>query len=304
MSFSKNVKEEILKHISNPRHCRIAEMAAMMNICGNVGDDGTLIFKTEYEGVAEKFQQLLKKVFQNDEFCDIKSIVGEKKPVYFICINNPSVAATVKKTLKLNENLTVDYAVVQSACCKRAFIRGSYIVTGSMSNPEKTYHLEFVMPDEDRAQQLVTIINSFSIDAKIVLRKKNYVVYIKEGSQISDLLNIMEAHVAMMEFENVRILKEMRNSINRQVNCEAANISKTVAAAAKQIDDIMLIRDTVGLSSLSEGLAEIAELRISYPEASLKELGNMLSVPLGRSGVNHRLKKLCSIAEGLGHKEG
>jgi DNA-binding protein WhiA len=143
------------------------------------------------------------------------------------------------------------------------------------------------------------MIQTFSIDAKIIMRKKNYVVYIKEGSQIVDLLNVMEAHVALMDLENVRILKEMRNSINRQVNCEAANISKTVTAAAKQIDDIIFIRDTVGLGDLADGLEDIARVRIEFPEASLKELGAMLMPPIGKSGVNHRLRKLSLIADQL-----
>ena len=195
--------------------------------------------------------------------------------------------------------LVMDSLVVQNTCCKRAFVRGLFLAAGSMSDPEKTYHFEIVFPDLERASQLQEIINSFLIEAKIVLRKKYYVVYVKEGSQIVDLLNIMEAHTGLMDFENVRILKEMRNSINRQVNCEAANINKTVTAAAKQIDDILFIRDTMGFDNLTEGLEEIAELRISYPESSLKELGAMLNPPIGKSGVNHRLKKLCCIADGL-----
>jgi DNA-binding protein WhiA len=129
-------------------------------------------------------------------------------------------------------------------------------------------------------------------------------VYIKEGSQIVDLLNVMEAHVALMDLENVRILKEMRNSINRQVNCEAANISKTVVAASNQMDDIIYIRDKVGLGDLADGLEDIARMRIEYPEASLKELGAMLLPPIGKSGVNHRLRKLSMIADQLReHKE-
>ena len=115
-------------------------------------------------------------------------------------------------------------------------------------------------------------------------------VYIKEGSQIVDLLNVMEAHVALMKLENVRILKEMRNQVNRQVNCEAANINKTVTAASKQIDDIIYIRDNVGFGNLAEGLREIAKLRLDNPDASLKELGTMLLPPIGKSGVNHRLR--------------
>ena len=146
------------------------------------------------------------------------------------------------------------------------------------------------------------IINSFEIDAKIVQRKKNYVVYVKEGAQIVDMLNIMEAHVALMNLENVRILKEMRNSVNRQVNCETANINKTVNAAVKQIEDINYIRDTVGLESLPENLQAIAEVRLKYPEAALKELGTFLEPAVGKSGVNHRLRKLCEIAEEMREK--
>jgi len=166
-----------------------------------------------------------------------------------------------------------------------------------MSNPKKAYHLEFVTEDLNKAGNLKEIICDFSIDAKIIRRKKNYVVYIKEGSHIVDLLNVMEAHVALMELENVRILKEMRNQVNRQVNCEAANITKTVTAASKQINDIIFIRDQVGFGNLPDNLKEIAQLRIKHPEASLKELGTMLLPPIGKSGVNHRLRKLSMIAE-------
>ncbi|MDF2609629.1 MAG: hypothetical protein K0R92_1103 [Lachnospiraceae bacterium] len=189
--------------------------------------------------------------------------------------------------------------MLQNVCCKRAFIRGAFLATGSISDPKKTYHFEIVAPDEPKAIQLQEIINSFEIDAKIVTRKKYYVVYIKEGSQIVDLLNVMEAHVALMNLENVRILKEMRNSINRQVNCEAANINKTVMAASKQIEDILYIKEQTGLSELSEGMEVIANLRIEYPEASLKELGALLDPPIGKSGVNHRLRKLSIIADNL-----
>ena len=145
-------------------------------------------------------------------------------------------------------------------------------------------------------------MNSFGLDAKIVKRKKNYVIYLKEGSQIVDVLNIMEAHVALMELENVRILKEMRNSVNRKVNCETANINKTVSAAVKQVKDIEYIRDTIGLDKLPEGLKDVALTRLAYPEATLKELGNLLETPVGKSGVNHRLRKLSEVADKLREK--
>ena len=189
--------------------------------------------------------------------------------------------------------------IIQHSCCKRAFIRGAFLAAGSISNPEKSYHIEIVCAAEKKAEQLRTIINSFGLDAKVIVRKKSYVVYLKEGSQIVDLLNVMEAPVALMEMENIRILKEMRNTVNRKVNCETANINKTVSAAVKQAEDIRYIRDTIGFGELPEGLLEIAELRLEYPNATLKELGDLLSTPLGKSGVNHRLRKLSEIAEQL-----
>ena len=168
-----------------------------------------------------------------------------------------------------------------------------------MSDPEKSYHFEIVCQEQEHANQLQEIINSFEMDAKIVRRKKSYVVYLKEGAQIVDILNIMEAHVALMNLENVRILKEMRNFVNRQVNCETANINKTVSAAVKQVEDINYIKSIKGLDSLPDSLKEIALLRLQYPQAALKELGTLLNPPVGKSGVNHRLRKLCQIAEDL-----
>ena len=142
-----------------------------------------------------------------------------------------------------------------------------------MSDPEKAYHFEIVCDSEQKAVQLQEMINSFGMDAKTVQRKKNYVVYLKEGEQISDMLNIMEAPISMMKFENIRILKEMRNSVNRQVNCETANIHKTVSAAVRQLEDIRYLQKTVGLEHLPVQLREIAYVRLEYPDATLKELG-------------------------------
>src|SRR5699024_8627020 len=141
-------------------------------------------------------------------------------------------------------------------CCRRAFIRGAFLAAGSISNPEKSYHFEITCATEEKARQLQAIIGTFGLDARIVVRKKYHVVYMKEGSQIVDILNVMEAPVSLMELENVRILKEMRGQVNRQVNCETANINKTVSAAVKQLKDIEYIRDTIGLSKLPEGLEE------------------------------------------------
>ena len=148
------------------------------------------------------------------------------------------------------------------------------------------------------------IMGIFGLQAKIVGRKKNCIVYLKEGASIVDFLNVIGAHVALMEFENVRILKEMRNSINRQVNCETANIKKTVSAASRQTADIQYIHDTIGIGNLSENLSQIAKLRLENPEVTLKELGEMLEPPIGKSGVNHRLRKLSEIANELRRQDG
>lgn len=200
---------------------------------------------------------------------------------------------------KGEELLAVKHAMVQAVCCKRAYIRGAFLAAGSMSDPNKSYHFEIVCSQEEQAEYLRNIIHSFGLDAKIVIRKANYIVYLKEGAQIVDVLNVMEAPGALMELENVRIMKEMRNSVNRQVNCETANIKKIVSAAVRQREDIEYIRDTVGFDKLPEGLRTIALARLLYPDAPLKELGAALEPALGKSGVNHRLRKLSEIADRL-----
>ena len=194
------------------------------------------------------------------------------------------------------ELLAVKNALVQAVCCKRAYIRGAFIAAGSMSDPSKSYHFEIVCGELAQAEYVRDMINSFDLDAKIVTRKKTFVVYLKEGSQIVDVLNIMEAHIALMELENVRILKEMRNSVNRKVNCETANINKTVSAAVRQMEDIVYVRDTVGLDYLPEGLRDVALTRLENPDATLKELGSLMADPVG---VNHRLRKISEIADKL-----
>lgn len=181
----------------------------------------------------------------------------------------------------------------------KGLIRDAFLRSGSISDPEKFYHLEIVFASYEEAIEIKQMLEGFGLDGKIVERKGHYVVYLKEGAQIADMLRIMEAPLALMEFENIRIVKEMRNSINRQVNCEAANLGKTISAAVKQVEDIKYICGKVGLDNIPESLAETAKKRLEYPEATLKELGELMEPPLGKSGVNHRLKKLSELAEDL-----
>ena len=295
MSFSSEVKEELSRHLGKSRHCQIAELAALIAFDGKVqvSESGCDLFlDSENELLNTKYDLLLKKLFDFSEEKREKS-GREQKKIY----------ETVKMWDEDHQipmiTETVNGLLLLQGCCKRAYIRGAFLAGGSISDPNKSYHFEIVCPDEGTGQQLQTIIRSFHIDAKIVLRKKSYVFYVKEGAQIVDMLAIMEANVALMDLENIRILKEMRNSVNRKVNCETANINKTVNAAVKQIEDIRLLEEKVGLESLSEGLEEIARLRLQYPEATLKELGLMLNPQVGKSGVNHRLRKLSLLADDL-----
>lgn len=309
MSFSGEVKEELTKHISASRHCQIAELAAMIHFCGKWHEsDGkkALEFHTENQSVIRKYFTLLKKTFNID--IGVSPEIWEKQGrshTYSFVLDEEEQVYKILQAVKLlnaeggvlSLEQPVNTMLIKNSCCQRAFLRGTFLSVGSMSDPEKSYHLELVCTNEVQAIQLRDLIQGFQVEAKIVLRKKYYVVYLKEGGGIADLLNIMEAHVSLMEFENFRILKEMRNSINRRVNCEAANITKTVNASSKQIEDITLVRDYYGFNNLQDSLREMAEVRLEYPDATLKELGQYLNPPVGKSGVNHRLRKLSELAD-------
>ncbi len=325
MSFSQIVKQELGEHVPAARHCRISEISAILAFSGELiwAGGGAIYIKirTENRFVANKYFTLLKKTFTINTNVAVRwSRRGQKSRLYTVLIRDQGQVCMVLEAIKHplaprlgnlsrdsffgwrkteEENFLTDGLVIQNPCCKRAFVRGAFLAAGSISDPEKSYHLEIVCRTERRGLQMQSILQTFGLEAKIVARKKHSVVYVKEGNQIVDLLNIMEAHVSLMELENIRIRKEIANAVNRKVNCETANISKTVEASVQQQEDILLIQQTVGLETLSEELQELAQLRLDNPGVPLKELGTMLSPPLGKSGVNHRLRKLKEIAESL-----
>lgn len=312
MSFSAVVKDELSRQLSPARHCRIAEIAAILSMCGRVifdeNDKISIKIHSESISVARKYFTLLKKSFNINSDVSVRcNYYLKKRRTYVVSVTEDTVARKILYATRLmtpdgevSEDYSVtDHVLIQNPCCMRAYLRGSFLAGGSVSDPQKTYHFEISCSSNEKALQLSQLMAQFNIEGKIILRQRHYVVYIKEGAQIVDMLNVMEAHNSLMDMENVRILKEMRNSVNRRVNCETANINKTVSAAVKQVEDITLIRDTIGFSELSDGLKEIAGLRLEYPEATLVELGQMLSSPVGKSGVNHRLRKLSMIAEEL-----
>ena len=312
MSFSQEVKDEIEKQIGQARHCRIAELAVILLSYGRVlmtkTGEKQLIVATEHETIIRKYFTLLKKTF-NIETGVLKSAFSTENAgrMFEGILEDQTIMETVLKAVKMwdEENQTmlkqsdVSDVLLKSACCKRAFLRGCFLCAGSMSDPQKGYHLEYLCSNEDMANQLLKIIADFDVEAKMVRRKKYFVVYVKEGASIVELLNVMEAHISLMNLENTRILKEIGNHTNRKVNCETANLIKAVNAANKQIAEIERIRDVKGLDSLPAPLREIAEVRLQYPDATLGELGNYLDPPIGKSGVNHRLRKLGEIADKL-----
>lgn len=317
MSFSRNVKEELAKQYSPGRHCAIAEFSALFNICGRIKEDRFgetyLMIRTENLTVAQKSYILLNRAFEAETDIMVRNHnVKSSGMHYSLLVRKKSDVLQILKALKviddqgniLGASLRIQWRLVQNTCCKRAFLRGSFLAAGSITDPKKAYHLELALQDEKYAKEIQKLVANFGPTMKLVERKKNHVLYLKEGSQIVDFLNVIEAHVALMELENVRILKEVRNSVNRQVNCETANIGKTVAAAARQVEDIRYIQCNMGFSQLTSGLREIAELRLEFPDLSLSELGQMLERPISKSGVNHRLRKISKIAEQLREKNG
>ncbi len=306
MSYSSKIKDELSRVMPSARHCLIAELSAIISLSGTLTegmqDISNLAVKTEHSGVARKYFTLLKKTFNISTDIEIDNNArGSYKHIYAVELNDNKQIDTVLKAVKLSkEDLELyDSTLLTKSCCKRAYIRGAFLASGSVTNPEKSYHMELVCQTRARADKLTEVFLSLGIEARIIMRKKSYIVYIKEGDMIVEALGLMEAPSSLMELENVRILKGVRNDINRRVNCETANITKTVSAASRQLEEINYIKDTVGLKKLPDNLRQIALLRLKHNEASLKELGELLEPRVGKSGINHRMQKIMDYAQRL-----
>lgn len=306
MSFSGNVKEELRSKYSKSRHCMLAELGGIVSTEGVIqGDFHNLVLSTDNIILIEKYATLVKEIFH----FDISKPLGKGNCLKILEALKFDLDE-IKKIVESSNNAAceikgciVNGMLIQQDCCKRAFLRGTFLAVGTVSDPNKSYHLELVCLNERQAKQVQKTIDFFKLDAKIVQRKNHHVVYLKEGSQVSDFLNIVEAYNSLLALENVRILKDMRNSVNRKVNCETANISKTVNAAVRQIEDIEFIIDTIGLDKIPKQLKDIAVVRMDNPDMSLKGLGDLLDPPVGKSGVNHRLRKISVIADDLRAKQ-
>ena len=310
MTFSSVVKNEISKLLTGSKCCQLAELSSLLKMTGTIQIHGRnnigIKLATENASIARMLFTLIKDIFDlNVRVAVRRNKQLKKNNIYTLYIDaqtgSEEILTATGILSKTEEGIRINYKLparlAKKPCCKKAYLRGVFLGGGSISDPEKTYHLELVTNNSEYAESIKKLINSYDLNAKVVNRKGNFVVYLKEGEQIVDFLNIIGAHKALLSLENVRIYKEMRNNVNRIVNCETANLSKIVNASMRQINNIELIKTRIGFDNIPEGLAEIAELRLIYPDASLKELGEMMNPPIGKSGVNHRLRKLDEIAE-------
>lgn len=307
MSFASMVKKELTQMEVSPC-CSKAELAALIRMNGVISIRNmkiTLDIQTENAAIARRMYTLLKSNFDVHVELLVRKKMRLKK-------NNVYVARISKDARKILESLRIvddsfaftreiSEELIRNECCKRAYLRGAFLAGGSVNHPERSsYHLEIFSFYEEHNRSLCQLINHFHISAKIIERKKGFILYVKESEKISEFLNVIGAHQALLRFEDVRIMKDMRNSVNRLVNCETANLNKTVGAAMRQVENIRFIKREVGLETLPDKLQEIAQLRIDHQDVTLKELGEMVeSGKVSKSGINHRLRKIEEFANKL-----
>lgn len=310
MSFSATTKNELARIVPERKCCMLAEIAGFIRMCGTIklsgGGKVNVMLLTENPAVARHFKRLIKDYFgTNASLVIAKTTILKKGHYYELMIEAEKNAEQILREtgilmVKEGCNYISDgiYSdIIKTKCCRKAYLRGVFLGAGTISDPEKAYHLEIVCNSEMLSIDVKKLINSFGLHSKSVIRKHSHVVYLKEAEQIIDFLNILGAHGKLLDFENVRIVKEMRNKTNRISNCDNANLDKTINASARQMENIRLIEEARGLTSLPEKLREAARLRQENPESSLIELAELIEPPIGKSGLNHRFKKIEELAE-------
>ncbi|GAA4718292.1 DNA-binding protein WhiA [Brevibacillus fulvus] len=311
MSFAALTKKE-LTMLENSPCCSRAELSALIRMNGSIQFGAgrfVLDISTENAAIARRIYTLIKQIFQvHAELLVRKKMRLKKNNVYIVRI--PHQANEILKELGImDKDLSfapgISSELVKKSCCRASYLRGAFLAGGSVNHPEaSSYHLEIFTAYQDFCEALTEMANRYRLNAKCIERKKGYVLYIKEGEKITEFLSLIGAHQALLYFEDVRIVKDMRNSVNRLHNCEIANINKTVNAATKQMENIQLIQHEIGLENLPPRLREVAELRLLHPDINLKELGEMIpSGAVSKSGINHRLRKINEIADKLREKQ-
>ena len=295
-SFSYTVKEELCSEITD-RDKKYACLYGML-ISAKYFDFDKIVFQTKNDKVFALFKELILSVVKNKSALKITEKINKTGS----CTYSAELLSDVEKILNRYKYFSGDNTrrVISENIDTNnlpAFLIGLFLASGSVIDPNKEYHLEFVTPYAEMADEIKNLLIHVGVGVKLSERKGFYIVYLKESESIEDLLTYMGATMSSLEIMNVKILKDVRNKANRISNCDTANIEKSIAAASKQVEDIELIEKTIGFGSLSDDLREIAEIRLENPDFSLRELGQALEKPISRSGVNHRMKKLSAIAE-------
>ncbi|MBO4783495.1 MAG: DNA-binding protein WhiA, partial [Lachnospiraceae bacterium] len=259
------------------------------------------IVETDNVRIKEKYFTLLKKTF------NINVDAFEEKGLFAVPVTQQDKVLEILQAVKILDATgmpnyykgIIPDVLIKSGCCKREFLKCAFVFFGTINSPEKGSHLEFVCSNEEQANQVVRTLEYFNIKAKKTTRRngRQHVVYLKDGEQIADFLRVVEANVATMKYEDKLIYREIANHINRTNNCEVANSQKKIDAAYKQIEDINYLNECIGLSNLPETLQCVALARLENPDVGLQELGRLMKPPLGKSGVNHRLRKISELAE-------
>ncbi|WP_163183449.1 DNA-binding protein WhiA [Neobacillus sedimentimangrovi] len=307
MSFASETKKELTNLEVKPC-CERAELSALIRMNGSLSFSNRKIvvdIQTENAAIARRIYTLLKKRYQVQVELLVRKKMRLKKNNVYIVRLSERAKEILEDTKILGDGFTfihdISPELVKKKCCKRSYLRGAFLAGGSVNNPEtSSYHLEISSLYKEHNDSLCELMNSFGLNSKTLERKKGYITYLKEAEKITEFLNIIGAHNALLRFEDVRIVRDMRNSVNRLVNCETANLNKTIGASIRQVENIRYIEQTVGLQVLPDKLREIAELRLKYTDVTLKELGEMVSGgTISKSGINHRLRKIDEIAEKL-----
>ncbi|MEG9295698.1 DNA-binding protein WhiA [Mangrovibacillus sp. Mu-81] len=305
MSFASETKKE-LTNIEIKDCCANAELSALIRMNGSLSFSNQMLvvnIQTENAAIARRIYTLIKKGYDTPvELLVRKKMRLKKNNVYIVRIKEDT--KMILEDLKiLGEGFTfihnISEALIKKKCCRRSYLRGAFLAGGSVNNPEtSSYHLEIFSLYAEHNEALSELMNTFGLNSKTLERKKGFITYLKEAEKITEFLNIVGAHNSLLRFEDVRIVRDMRNSVNRLVNCETANLNKTIGAALRQVENIKFIEKHVGLQVLPDKLREIAELRVTYQDVTLKELGEMVSGgTISKSGINHRLRKIDQIAE-------
>lgn len=309
MQFSKKTKDELARLLPPKTCCQKAELAALVRMDGTIQIRGqyrfALTIHTENAAVARKIFLLCKNLFAlHAEIIVQRNMQLRKNNIYVVRVApQPQLVEMLRELGVMGGNYELQEKVAKTIldrqCCRRAYLRGAFLGGGSVNRPEKEYHLEIVTSNLTYGMQLKELMQDFGLPAKTCDRKGNCVVYLKEADAVAEFLNITGAYNSLLRFEDVRVYKGVKNQVNRLVNCDTANLNKTVEAAIEQVENIKLIEQKIGFSSLPQGLSDVAAIRLEYPEASLKELGDLLKPQVSKSCINHRMRKLAQLAEEL-----